>query len=96
MHNVYLEHRYDSTTGTSASHGVFLSSSAGADIILTTPSGSNTSLVQYRMLGGTFDFYFFSGPTPVAVVEQYGQFIGLPAWNPYWYVAPYTMHTAPN
>ncbi|KZV75261.1 glycoside hydrolase family 31 protein [Peniophora sp. CONT] len=84
MHNVYLEHRYDNTTGTSASHGVFLSSAAGADIILTTPSGSNASLVQYRMLGGTFDFYFFSGPTPVAVVEQYGQFVGLPAWIPYW------------
>ncbi|KZV75263.1 glycoside hydrolase family 31 protein [Peniophora sp. CONT] len=84
MHAVYLEHRFNNDTGTSASHGVFLSSAAGADVLLTTPSGSNTSLVQYRTLGGTFDFYFFSGPKPVDVVEQYTKFIGLPAWNPYW------------
>ena len=84
MHNVYLEHRIDNETGTSASHGVFLSSSEGADILLTTPSGANTSLIQYRALGGTFDFYFFSGPRPVDVVEQYTKFIGLPTWNPYW------------
>ncbi|VDB95821.1 unnamed protein product [Peniophora sp. CBMAI 1063] len=84
MHNIYMEHRIENSTGESAAHGVFLSSSAGADVLLTTPVGSNTSLVQYRMLGGTFDFYFFSGPTPLAVVEQYGQFVGTPAWIPYW------------
>ena len=93
MHNIYMEHRLDNSTGSFASHGVFLSSAAGADVILTTPAGSNASLVQYRMLGGTFDFYFFSGPTPVAVVEQYGQFVGTPAWIPYWCVATFNVYT---
>lgn len=40
------------------------------------------SLIQYRAIGGTLDFYFFSGPTSQAVIEQYGQLIGLPTWQP--------------
>ncbi|KAF9067846.1 glycosyl hydrolases family 31-domain-containing protein [Rhodocollybia butyracea] len=42
------------------------------------------SLVQYRMIGGILDFYFFSGPTPMAVIEQYGDLVGLPSWLPTW------------
>ncbi|PFH48160.1 glycoside hydrolase family 31 protein [Amanita thiersii Skay4041] len=83
-HEFYLEHRFNQNTGRSQSHGVFLMNSAGADILLLTPPGSKTSLIEYRMIGGTFDFYFFSGPTPKSVVEQYGRFIGLPTWQPIW------------
>ncbi|KAF5346407.1 hypothetical protein D9758_012761 [Tetrapyrgos nigripes] len=83
-HPFYLEHRFNSTTGTSQSHGVFLMSSAGSDILLLTPSKSNVSLIQYRIIGGILDFYFFAGPTPQSVVEQYGALIGLPAWVPAW------------
>ena len=36
------------------------------------------------MLGGTLDFYFFSGPSPQKVIEQYGALIGLPTWQPAW------------
>lgn len=36
------------------------------------------------MLGGTFDFYFFSGPTPSQVIEQYSEVIGKPAWQNAW------------
>ena len=61
-----------------------LSSAAGGDILLLTPPSSNVSLVEYRMIGGTLDFYFFSGPTPVSVIEQYGALIGLPTWQPIW------------
>lgn len=59
-------------------------SAAGADILLFTPPSSKVSLIEYRMIGGVFDFYFFSGPTPNKVIEQYGALIGLPMWQPAW------------
>ncbi|RPD64745.1 hypothetical protein L227DRAFT_560555 [Lentinus tigrinus ALCF2SS1-6] len=45
-------------------------SSAGSDILLLTPPSSNVSLIEYRLLGGTLDFYFFSGPSPQKVVQK--------------------------
>lgn len=83
-HPMYLEHRVDSATNKSQSHGVFLLSAAGGDILLVTPAGSKVSLIEYRMIGGVFDFYFFSGPTPNSVIEQYGELVGFPAWQPIW------------
>ena len=61
-----------------------LCSAAASDILLLTPSGSRTSLIQYRLLGGTLDFYFFSGPTPSQVIEQYSEVVGKPAWQNAW------------
>jgi alpha-glucosidase len=84
VHPFYLEHRYRESTKTSASHGVFLNSAAGADILLLTPSSSKVSIIEYRMLGGTLDFYFFSGPSSQRVVEQYSEVSGKPAMNPLW------------
>ncbi|KAF5391079.1 hypothetical protein D9757_003119 [Collybiopsis confluens] len=83
-HPVYLEHRFNETTNEAQSHGVFLFSSSGGDIMLLTPPNAKQSLVQYRMIGGILDFYFFSGPSPVAVIEQYGALVGLPSWIPPW------------
>ncbi|KZT24332.1 glycoside hydrolase family 31 protein [Neolentinus lepideus HHB14362 ss-1] len=83
-HPIYLEHRFNATTNTSKTHGVFLLSSAGADVLLATPPSSNISLIEYRLLGGILDFYFFSGPTPQTVIEQYGEVVGLPTWQPVW------------
>ncbi|KAE9388539.1 hypothetical protein BT96DRAFT_968077 [Gymnopus androsaceus JB14] len=83
-HPVYLEHRFNETTNEAQSHGVFLFSSSGADIMLLTPPDATQSLVQYRMIGGVLDFYFFSGPTPHAVIEQYGELVGFPSWLPSW------------
>ncbi|KAI0830858.1 glycosyl hydrolases family 31-domain-containing protein [Trametes gibbosa] len=83
-HPIYLEHRYNETTKTSQSHGVFHYSAAGSDTLLLTPPSSAVSLIEYRSIGGTFDFYFFSGPSPQKVVEQYGALVGLPTWQPYW------------
>ncbi|KAF9043212.1 glycosyl hydrolases family 31-domain-containing protein [Panaeolus papilionaceus] len=83
-HPIYLEHRFDPMANTSQSHGVFLLSAAGGDILLLTPPDSKVSLIEYRMIGGVLDFYFLSGPTPNAVIEQYGELIGLPTWQPAW------------
>lgn len=59
-------------------------SAAGSDIIVASPPSSNQSLVQYRIIGGTLDLYFFSGPDPKSVIEQYGQVVGLPTRPPNW------------
>nr|VWP01427.1 Neutral alpha-glucosidase AB [Ganoderma boninense] len=83
-HTFYLEHRYNATTSTSQSHGVFVFNAAGSDTLLQTPPSSPVSLVQYRLVGGTLDMYFFSGPSPKSVVEQYGALVGLPTWQPEW------------
>ncbi|KAI0757707.1 glycosyl hydrolases family 31-domain-containing protein [Daedaleopsis nitida] len=83
-HPIYLEHRYDATVRRSQSHGVFHFSAAASDTLLLTPPSSPVSLVQYRSVGGTLDFYFFSGPSPQKVIEQYGELIGFPTWQPAW------------
>ncbi|KAI0668774.1 glycosyl hydrolases family 31-domain-containing protein [Trametes maxima] len=83
-HPVYLEHRYDGKARRSQSHGVFQFSAAGSDIMLLTPPSSPVSLVQYRLIGGTLDFYFFAGPSPQAVIEQYSALVGRPTWQPEW------------
>ncbi|KAF9062556.1 galactose mutarotase-like domain-containing protein [Rhodocollybia butyracea] len=80
----YLEHRFNESTQEAQTHGVFLFSSSGGDIMLLTPPDSTQSLIQYRMIGGVLDFYFFSGPSPQAVIEQYGALVGLPSWLPSW------------
>ncbi|KAJ6607818.1 glycosyl hydrolases family 31-domain-containing protein [Mycena sp. CBHHK59/15] len=84
IHPIYLEHRFNSTTNKSQSHGVFLLNANGADILLLTPPSSNASLIEYRLIGGTLDFYFISGPTPQKVIEQYSEIVGRPTWQPYW------------
>ncbi|KAF9218886.1 glycoside hydrolase family 31 protein [Gyrodon lividus] len=83
-HPIYMEHRFNEATNRSSSSGVLLLSAAGADILLQTPPDSSVSFIEYRMIGGILDFYFFSGPTPVHVIAQYGAIIGYPMWQPAW------------
>jgi alpha-glucosidase len=62
----------------------FAHSAAGSDVLLLTPPNATQSLIEYRMIGGVLDFYFFSGPSPQYVIEQYGELVGFPTWQPVW------------
>ena len=76
-HPFYLEHR---ETG---SHGVFLANSNGMDVLIDKDEKGDQFL-EYNTLGGVVDLYFMAGPSPVEVVQQYGEVVGKPAMQPYW------------
>ena len=52
--------------------------SNGIDVKLTD------GFLEYNAIGGVFDYYFLSGPTPWAVAQQYADLVGKPAEVPYW------------
>ena len=76
FHPVYMEHRYTDTG--SGTHGVYLRTTNNMDVV---PNPGN---LTYRVTGGFFDFYFFVGPTPIDVIQQYVSSVGLPVLHPYW------------
>ncbi|XP_066250642.1 lysosomal alpha-glucosidase-like [Euwallacea similis] len=61
------------------SHGVFLLNSNAMDILLQP-----TPALTFRTIGGILDFYFFMGPSPSDVVDQYTELVGRPYMPPYW------------
>ncbi|RUP48064.1 glycosyl hydrolases family 31-domain-containing protein, partial [Jimgerdemannia flammicorona] len=76
--NVYGAHPFYMEMRNGQAHGVLLLSSNGMDICLTRGK------ITYKVIGGVLDFYFFTGPTPAAVVSQYLQLVGRPAMPPLW------------
>ncbi|CAI6341903.1 unnamed protein product [Periconia digitata] len=79
VHPVYLETRYDSSTLSSNSHVVYGRNLHGQEWVLKPEK------LIYRAIGGSIDFYFFSGPTPTeALAQQQLGVIKTPAMMPYW------------
>eukprot|EP00794_Sanderia_malayensis_P012061 gene12061-13304_t len=74
VHPFYLNVEKDGNA-----NGVFLLNSNAMDIILQP-----NPAITYRTIGGVLDFYFFMGPTPNDVIEQYTNVIGTSVVPPYW------------
>ncbi|XP_065700522.1 sucrase-isomaltase, intestinal [Patagioenas fasciata] len=81
MHNLYGVQTFflclEDSTG--ASFGVFLMNSNAMEFVVQPAPA-----VTYRTIGGILDFYIFLGNTPEQVVQEYLQFVGLPALPSYW------------
>ncbi|XP_012274416.1 lysosomal alpha-glucosidase [Orussus abietinus] len=60
-------------------HGVLFLNSNAMDVILQPTPG-----ITFRTIGGIIDIYFFMGPTPENVLQQYSAIVGKPFLPPYW------------
>lgn len=79
-HPVYLETRYHNGSA-STSHGVYGRNAHAQEWLLRQDT------VTYRTIGGSFDFYFISGPEPKKVIAQYQTgIVKTPTMPAYWHL----------
>uniref|UniRef100_A0A915E5B5 P-type domain-containing protein n=1 Tax=Ditylenchus dipsaci TaxID=166011 RepID=A0A915E5B5_9BILA len=80
-HNYYGVHPfYLGVEPDGKAHGVFIFNSNAQEV--TTGPGPH---LIYRTIGGQLDIFFFPGPRPEQVLQQYHQLIGRPILPAYWY-----------
>ena len=70
---LYIENRYSNGSSSAQAHGVYARNAHAQEWLLRSDN------ITYRTIGGSFDFYFLSGPTPKEVFAQYQSgIVGLP------------------
>ncbi|VDQ10798.1 unnamed protein product, partial [Trichobilharzia regenti] len=74
VHNFFMGLKHDGTA-----FGIFFLNS-NAQEVATTPLPA----ITYRTIGGILDFFIFTGPKPLDVLNQYYALIGHPPIPPYW------------
>eukprot|EP00094_Tigriopus_californicus_P002589 TCALIF_02501-PA protein Name:"Similar to Gaa Lysosomal alpha-glucosidase (Rattus norvegicus)" AED:0.10 eAED:0.10 QI:0/0.75/0.55/0.88/0.75/0.77/9/17/845 len=78
--NLYGTHPYYTVLENDGNaHSVLFKNSNAADVTLTPKPG-----LVYRTIGGVLDLYFFLGPTPENVVQQYTGALGRHQVPAYW------------
>ncbi|KAK4472812.1 hypothetical protein MN116_004029 [Schistosoma mekongi] len=73
-HNFFMGLKHDGTA-----FGVFFLNSNAQEVAITP-----LPAITYRTIGGILDFFVFTGPKPLDVLNQYYTLIGHPALPPYW------------
>ncbi|KYQ89141.1 alpha-glucosidase [Tieghemostelium lacteum] len=77
--NLYGSHPfYMQLSPNGQAHGVFLFNSNAMDVVIQPNS------LTYKVVGGILDLYFFLGPTPNEVIQQYTSIIGTTHMPTYW------------